>query len=298
MSLLPRELPRTSRPRLAVLPSGVLKRLISLMGAAALSVVVGSCATLDQLMAAAGGALAPPTITFRGASLVRSPSRRDLSAFYCPKLGREQGLAFGADLICSQFFGPAPSPNDLAIGFDLNFQVANPNQIPLPLSEILTAITLFPGATAQNLGAVCMKLCAPGDAACHGGSDPSSCRQARGDIRTLGDFPQAVVNMVLAEGVSAASGQGLHFDLPKVLAGSSLDVVARFSLTPQAILPIIEQLVRQTGTQLKSGQQLAFNVPYRLEGTVFADAGSLGRVAAGFGPTAGEWPVPLQRLRP
>jgi hypothetical protein len=281
-----------------VIRSGVLKRLALLMGAAALSVGVGSCATLDQLMAAAGGVLAPPTITFRGASLVRSPSRRDLSAFYCPRLAKEQGLAFGGGLICSQFFGPAPAPDDLALGFDLNFQVANPNQIPLPLSEILTAITLFPGASSQNLGAVCMKLCAPGDAACHGGNDPRSCRQARGDIRTLNDFPQAVANMVLAEGVSAVAGQGVHFELPKVLAGSSLDVVARFSITPQAIIPIIEQLVRQSGTQLKSGQQLNLNVPYRLEGTVFADAGSLGRVAAGFGPTAGEWPVPLQRLRP
>ena len=248
-------------------------------------------------MATAG--LSPPSVTFRGAQLVRAPSRRDLSAYYCPRLGRERaGLGIAADLLCGQFFGPPPTAEDMALGFDLQFTVANPNQIPLPLSEILTAITLFPGGGAQNLGAVCFRLCAPGDAACHGGQDPNACRQARGDIRTLGDFPQALANLLVAEGVSAARGQGVQFSLPRVLAGASLDVVARFSLTPSAVLPILEQLARQSAGELRAGHELSLTVPYRLEGTVFADAGSLGRVAAGFGPASGEWPLPLQRLRP
>jgi hypothetical protein len=81
-----------------------------------------------------------------------------------------------------------------------------------------------------------------------------------------------------------------------VLAGSSLDVVARFTLTPQALVPILEQLARQSVNQLTVGQELSFTVPYRLEGTVFANAGSLGRVAAGFGPAGGDWALPVQRL--
>src|SRR5256885_5788310 len=166
------------------------------------------------------------------------------------------------------------------------------NNIPLPLSEILAAITLFPGGGAQNLGAVCFRLCPPEDPACRGGQDPSSCRQGPGDIRTMADFPQAVANLLVAEGLSAASGQGGHFSAPKVLAGQSLDVVARFTLTPQTLIPIFQQLARQSASELRAGRELSFAVPYRLEGTVFANAGSLGRVAAGFGPAGGEWALP------
>jgi hypothetical protein len=256
-----------------------------------------SCAMLQNLLVA--GALSPPGITFQGANLVRSPSRRQLSAFYCPRVARAQtSFGFAGDLLCSQLFGAAPPQTDLSLGFDLHFQVANPNQVPLPLSEVLTAITLFPGAAQQNLGAVCFRLCAPGDTACQAGRDPNACRNAQGDIRTLADFPQAVANMLLAEGVSAAAGQPVRFEAPRVLAGSSLDVIARFSVAPETVIPIFEQLARQSAGELKAGRELSFAVPYNLQGTIFADAGSLGRVAASFGPTGGQWTLPVQKLLP
>jgi hypothetical protein len=88
----------------------------------------------------------------------------------------------------------------------------------------------------------------------------------------------------------------VHFSAPQVLAGESLNVLARFTITPQAIIPIFEQLARQSVSQLTAGRELTFNVPYNLEGTVFANAGSLGRIAAGFGPAAGDWTLPVQRL--
>ena len=260
-----------------------------------LGVFTGSCANLNALIAS--GLLTPPKVTFRGATLVRAPSRRDLSAYYCPRLGRERaGLGVAANVVCNQLFGPGPSPDQMALGFDMQFAVTNPNSVPLPLSEILTAITLFPGSGAQNLGAVCFRLCPPEDPACRGGQDPSSCRQAPGDIRKMSDFPAALANLLVAEGLSAASGQGVHFSAPKVLAGQSLDVVARFTLTPEALLPIFEQLARQSASQLSAGRELNFSIPYSLEGTVFANAGSLGRVAAGFGPVGAEWALPVQRL--
>jgi hypothetical protein len=258
-----------------------------------------SCANLNALLAGAG--ISPPEVTFRGASLVRSPSKRELTAYFCPKLAREKGLGFGGELVCSTMFGSAP--RDLTLGFDMRFTVQNPNQVPLPLSEILTAITVFPEQSAQNLGAVCMRLCEPGDANCTAGQDPNSCRSARGDIRTLNDFPQAVANLLVAEGLAAgAGGVGAPspggFRAPKVLASSAVEVVARFNMLPEAMVPLLEQLARQSTSELRAGKELSFLIPYRLQGTVFADAGSLGRVAAGFGPVSGEWPLPASRLLP
>jgi hypothetical protein len=252
-----------------------------------------SCAHLDLLMKA--GALLKPTVTFQGANLVRSPSRRDMSAYYCPRVARQQ-LGFGADVLCRQLFGAAPGAEQMTLGFDLRFQVANPNKVPLPLSEILTAITLFPGAAQQNLGAVCFRLCAPGDAACHAGLDPNACREAHGDIRTMNDFPQALANLLVAQGLGVAGGAPVRFEAPKVLAGSAIDVVTRFSLAPEALIPVLEQLAQQSVNELRAGRELSFSIPYNLQGTVFADAGSLGRVAAGFGPAPGEWVLPVQRL--
>lgn len=255
-----------------------------------------SCAELQALLNQTG-ALSPPGITFQGAQLVRSPSRRQVSAFYCPRVVGQQ-IGFAANLLCGQLFGSAPGQQEMMLGFDIRFQVANPNKIPLPLSEILTAITLFPGAAQQNLGAVCFRLCAPGDTACQAGRDPNACRNARGDIRTLGDFPQALANLLVAEGLGAAGGAPVKFEAPKVLAGSAIDVVTRFSLAPETLIPIMEQLARQSASELKAGRELSFSVPYDLQGTIFADAGSLGRVAAGFGPTGGQWVLPVQRLLP
>jgi hypothetical protein len=280
-----------------VVPFGVLARRPSLILLGLLTIPQIGCAMLDTLLKQ--GSLSPPGITFQGASLVRAPSRRQLSAFYCPRLARSQGgLGFAGDFICSQAFGASPAQQDLTLGFDLRFQVANPNQVPLPLSEILTAISLFPGATAQNLGAVCLRMCAPGDATCRAGNDPNSCRSNRSDIRSLSDFPAAVGNFLLSEGVAAAAGAPLRFEAPRVLAGSAVDVVARFALTPETLIPIFEQLARQSFSELKAGRELSFAVPYNLQGTIFADAGSLGRVAAGFGPTSGQWALPVQRLVP
>jgi hypothetical protein len=280
-------------PRLApVVLRFAMRRLIPL---SLLALFSSSCAELQTLLQA--GALSPPTITFQGAQLVRSPSRRQMSAFYCPRVAQAQ-LGFAANALCGGLFGSPPPQSEMTLGFDLRFAVANPNNVPLPLSELLTAVSLFPGAAQQNLGAVCVRLCAPGDAACQAGRDPNACRNARGDIRTLSDFPQAIGNLLIAEGMSAAAGAPLKFEAPKVLSASSINVVARFALAPEALIPILEQLARQSSNELRAGRELSFAVPYRLEGTVFADAGSLGRIAAGFGPSAGEWAIPVQRLLP
>jgi hypothetical protein len=277
-----------------------LRRVVPLVLSLALLPAFSSCAVLEQVLGGGlGGIISPPKVTFLGADLVRSPSQLNISAFYCPKLlGQSAGLGLAADFFCSKLFGKAPSTDDMMVGFDLRFEVANPNQIPLPLSEILSAITVFPGQTQQNLGAVCLSLCAPGDANCLGGASTSGCAKAPGDVKSLADFPQAAARLLLAQGISAAGGKPMGFSLPKVTAASKLAVTARLGLTPQAFLPAMEELARRSLGDLKTGKSPAFEIPYRLEGTVFANAGSLGRVAAPFGPSSGVWPVPTQKLIP
>jgi hypothetical protein len=254
-----------------------------------------SCAVIEQLLGS--GIISPPKITFLGADLVRAPSQLDLSAYYCPRVVQgTPALGIAADFVCSRLFGKAPAADAMMVGFDLRFDVANPNQIPLPVSEILTALTVFPGQNQQNLGAVCLSLCDPSDAACIGGTSSRGCEKAPGDVKSLADFPQAALNVLVAQGIGAAGGKPAGFALPKVLANSNLPVTARLALTPQALLPAMEELARRGVNALKSGKTVAFEIPYKMEGTVFASGGSLGRVAAGFGPVNSVWAIPTERL--
>jgi hypothetical protein len=263
--------------------------------AAAVLFANASCAGLEQLLGS--GLIRPPEVKFLGATLVKAPSQFDLSAYYCPRVIQQRiGIGMAANLVCSRLFGQPPPTSQMEIGFDLSFRVANPNRLPLPLSEVLTALAVFPEQTNQSLGAVCLRMCEPGDARCQGGADSGGCQEAPGDIKTARDFPNAIGQLLVARGVAAAGGQPSGFSAPKVLSGSSIDVTARLSLLPAALVPVMEQLARQSVDQLRAGKPISAEIPYRVEGTVFGDLGSLGRVAAGFGPAAGSWPIPVDRL--
>jgi hypothetical protein len=256
----------------------------------ALVPLVSACAMLGPLPGMENppaAALTPPTITFQGATLARTPSQAQLAAYYCPEL---VSVPFGgAAILCQGFFGPRPPVSDMAVSFDLKFHVQNPNGVPIPLASVLTAVTVFPAATNQRLGAACMQLCPEGTPGCTGQPAPGACEASSRDVRSLNDFKYAAANLLMAAGLAAASGQPPSFTAPRVSAASEMDVTVRFSLGPDELLAAAKQLATQSVDQLRAGQALTLAVPYRLEGTVFFDAGSLGRIAVGFGPTDGVW---------
>ena len=269
-----------------------------------LGLSVGSlagCAMLDNLPnlsnvpgGNAAAALKPPGITYQGAALVQSPSHKMLAAYYCPEVAN---LPLGSSAaVCRGFFGPRPAPEQLTFAFDLRFRISNPNKVPVPLASILTAATVFPAATHQALGAVCTQLCPEGQPGC--GADPNACQASSRDIRSLSDFAGAAANFLVSQGLAMAAGQKPTFVAPRVSAASELDVSVRFSFGPQQLLGVLKQLAIQSADQLKVGNMPTFQIPFKLEGTVFFDAGSLGRIPVGFGPVAGTWQVPTGGLIP
>ena len=68
------------------------------------------------------------------------------------------------------------------------------------------------------------------------------------------------------------------------------------SLQPSELLAVMRQLAAQSVDELKKGRAPTFVIPYRLEGTVWFDAGTLGRVAANWGPTEGTFTLPVAGL--
>src|SRR5919201_4182848 len=99
-----------------------------------------------------------PTVSFQDAALVQAPSQQMMAAYYCPQVVPDPfGLTPTA---CAAAFGPVPTHEDLSVAFDLAFNVHNPNRFPIPVAEMLTAVTVFPGASSQQLGATCVVFCA------------------------------------------------------------------------------------------------------------------------------------------
>jgi hypothetical protein len=260
-----------------------------------------SCSTLAGLKlpvapGAGGSPLTPPKITFSGATLVQSPSQRQLAAYFCPEV---ISAPFGsAGVVCQGFFGRRPTSPEMNVAFDLRFHISNPNQIPVPLASVLSAVTVFPAAGNQQLGASCVQLCGEGQAGCTGRPVPGACEASSRDVRSLNDFAGTVATLLVANGIAAASGQPFSFQAPRVSAAAELDVVVRFSFGPEPLLATLRQLASQSVNELAAGRSITFRIPFRIEGTVWFDGGSFGRLAVGYGPVDGSWVLPVEGLFP
>jgi hypothetical protein len=244
-----------------------------------------ACVPLSNL-GGIGPGLKPPSVSFAGANLVSTPSRQLLAAYYCPDLVSVP--PGGAALLCQGLFGARPAPETMAIAFDARLKIQNPNEIPLPLASLLAAVTVFPGAANEQTGATCVQLCPGGPGTC-APPTPATCQASSRDIRSLSDFANAAAGLVVSNGLAAAAGQPPSFTAPTVSASSEIEVVARFSLAPAQILRVMRQLAEQSAGELKQGRAPSFAIPYRLEGTIWFDGGSFGRVAVPWGPAAGTW---------
>jgi hypothetical protein len=279
--------PVTVRPSFGPLPALAL----------ALGPLVGSCALLNLPPAGPLGAVTLPSVTFGGATLVGAPSGRQLAAYYCPEL---VSAPFGtAGLLCEQLFGPRPDPRTMNVAFDLRFHIVNPNQIPLPVASVLAAATVFPATASAKLGAVCLSLCPAGAAGCTGGAPPGACEASSRDVRSLADFMNnSVPQLLIANGLALAAGQPPSFVAPQIVASGAMDITARYAFGPEQLLAVLRQLAAQSAGDLRSGRAPSFTIPYRLEGTIWFDAGSIGRLAVGWGPTEGTWTLPVEGLLP
>ncbi|MFL5303562.1 MAG: hypothetical protein ACJ8F1_00035 [Polyangia bacterium] len=268
-----------------------------MFGLAALATAGLSCAQLGLPMPGGlPGNIQPPALAFQGVTLARAPAPTQLAAYYCPDV--VSAPLGSAGMICQGLFGGRPAPDAMAVDFDVHFKVTNPNQIPLPLGSLLAAVTVFPAASNQRLGAACVSFCAPDNPACAGGSDPNACQASSRDIHSLSDYAAAAAPLLVVAGLSGSASQVPSLLAPKVAAGADLAVVARMSLQPSELLAVMRQLASQSVDELKRGHAPTFVIPYRLEGTVWFDAGAAGRVAVPWGPTDGTFTLPVGGLVP
>jgi hypothetical protein len=259
----------------------------------AVLLLLASCEYLDEIPS---GTL--PRVEHKESSLVQSPSQTMMEAYYCPDVVPDPGgIPGAADLLCEGFFGSPPSPQSMEVAFRLDFQIQNPNGYPVPMSEMLTAVTVFPADTGgRRLGAVCVAFCPPGSTTCTGAPGPQSCMDSDSDIKSIDDLQNVTESFLVSSGVQALAGQTPTFTAPEVAAGATLPLSVIFKFGPEPLLETLRQLALQSADQLAAGEDVTFAIPFELEGTVWFDAGSAGRVAVRYGPVAGTFVVPTERL--
>ncbi len=268
--------PRTPR-RLSALVAAVAGVLLALPSA-------GCDELLQRLPQHLDGTEERPVVTASPVTLRHGPSLTELGAYYCPLVINDSFVRLG----CAIALGP-PTPRDLLVfefGFTLN--IHNPNDFPVPTADVLVALTLFEGAEAEAVGAICVSLCGQDDPTCTGAPRPGACELQAGDILTIDDFVAAIPGLIH----DIASGRAAE-ELRKstILAGGDVSIDLSFVLGVDQALSVFQKTALAYVEDYLAGRQATLSVPVAAEGTVFFRLPVLGRIGVGYGPLQGVWDI-------
>lgn len=243
---------------------------------AALAVAAPGCAGLSFGKGPRGLDVEAPNVSIAGVRLAEAPSNEALASYYCAQ--------YLGPLIC-RVFGPVPSLADIAFAFDVELELDNPNPIPLPLVQSLFAFTAFPEeAEGASLGTVCLSFC-ENPARCE--QNASACTSDDPEIRDARDFGKATAGFLYAVALGERRFQDLR--VRTVPPNDKTRVVVRLGIDPAQLVELIKRLATGDIDRIKRGELPTLAIPYRLEGTTWVAVEGFGRLAAGFGPTRGEW---------
>jgi hypothetical protein len=226
--------------------------------------------------------LEEPQLTAGALALVKAPAFWDLAAFYCPQVA-DSGLG---RLGCLAALGPAPAKDGLGFRFRLPLEVRNPNAFPLPASELLTVLTLFPGQEDISLAAVCVSLCEDESGDC-GGQGGGGCVAEEPELRGLQDLSEAALDYLSLALLSDASGQ----EIPRIgfrsFEANSKDTLnLTLDLGLDALQKTFKALFAGGLDKVLAGEDFKLAVPLDLDGTMWFVAENFGRFGAPFGPVS------------
>ena len=230
-----------------------MSRFLQVVLLVSLAFLLSGCALLEN----AAGVIPKPTMTYRQASLVNSPSSSQLLAYYCPSL-----LGSG---ICSPVLGAAPAKQDLRFDFALDFTVENPTDIDIPTMSLLVATSLFQNEPeVQELGLTCVRFCDDGDASCAAQSAEEAC--GAGDqlnIDSFDDFVSSATDGLLEgadEGLDAAYAS--NFGIKTIPANGSQDMQVVFTLGLDPMLNILGKVTDDYVDSYVKNGSAEVEIPY------------------------------------
>lgn len=241
----------------------------------------------DQLLGTGLGAQVPTVqLSDSSALLVDPPDVLALAKYFCPDV-------LGSEGACLLALGTPPTKEELQFRFQLVFQIDNPNQVPVPTTEILVGLHVYPGQTFGELGGVCTTLCEAGAADCPIPPEGACVHRAE-DLDSAEEFLAAAVVGGLTLATEALNGQPVGGQLSRytVPAGDSLELKVTLAIGIDPMLRLLGHTADAYVTQILETGDAALDIPYAVAGRVWFNVPYLGRATVGFGPY-GEEPEPL-----
>lgn len=230
-----------------------------------------------------------PSAELRSVELTERPSYEQLGAYYCHDFAGGNILLVGG---CELAFGAAPARADLRFGFTTTFELANDNDFPIPLLEMLLGLDVFEGTAQAALGAVCVSFCEDPEAGCTPPADP--CAPADNDVDGLEDLVPTIDDLIDVA-IGAINGEDVigEFDhnlgLRYIPAKGATETAVRFELDLDAMLGLVGELLDQSSDEILRGESPTFDIPFSARGSLFFELPVLGRNALGYGPLDGKW---------
>lgn len=219
-----------------------------------------------------------PTVQLSDSSalLIDPPDIAALAKYFCADV-----LGQGPCLL----LGRPPTKEELQFRFQLVFQLDNPNQIPVPTTEILVGFHAYPAETFGELGGVCTTLCEAGADNCPIPPEGACVHRAQ-DLDSAEEFLAAAVVGGLVLATEALNGEpvGQHLGLYTIPAGDSLELKVTFLIGVDPMLKLLGHTADGFVRDFVNTGEARLDVPYAVAGRVWFDVPYLGRATVGFGP--------------
>jgi hypothetical protein len=215
------------------------------------------------------------------ARLVKYPSVQQLGSWACQEtLG---------DLPCGLIpYYQTPIEAQLQFQFSVTFQISNPNRVPVPTTELLVALHLWPQLQLPNshLAGICTTLCEPGTEGC---PIPlgEACVDRFDDVQDLATFLAAAIKGAIRLIMEAVNGQpvGGQWEAWTIQPSETVDLTFTFSIGIKPMLELIYAMISSDVLIdiLKDGTG-TIEIPYAFAGKLWFQVPYLGRIAIGLGP--------------
>lgn len=158
-----------------------------------------------------GGSSEPtfPTLEKTEVKLVTRPSNDQLASWFCLSYADKVPL-IGSTVksLCKSQFGDKPADADMTFTFETVFTIANSNNFPIPLVELLLNLNVFPGeADEKELANMCVSFCDPDAGECAAKDPKEQCLPPE-DGEDPFDWRNSIVDLVKV-GASVLAGESL-----------------------------------------------------------------------------------------
>ena len=240
------------------------------------SLTLAGCNAISETV----GRIAPPGAELMGVELIEHPSTRELARWGCYELL--------GDAVCSAANLNPINKNRLGFSFDVGFELSNNNErVPIPLVEMLLATQVYDDA---NLGSVCISFCDPDAEDCSPEANADgACEAEEAEAVTTPSDVVPTVDELASLATDVATGEFDNGAFRVIPANERIESHIVFAFNVDTMLSLTEHLLVDLAEDLMAGGDLALDVPYTMDGTLFFDVPQMGRHAIGFGPVSDTW---------